>query len=246
MNYKLFIKGLLFLCALAAGAYLLSQGMDESWIDSYVRGQGLKGWIIFISLGGLLAAFGFPRQILSFMGGYAFGIVKGTTIAVLATVTGCVMTFFFARFLGRAFVKRKFPRKIKRIDDFLAENPFTMTLLIRLLPAGSNVATNAAAGVSGVNPLAFIIGSMVGYIPQSLVFALAGSGVELNPQWSIALSVILFIVSGVLGVYLYRRYRHGKTLGRDIETALTGDAEKAEEIVESSQSSSRTKKSGVF
>jgi len=236
MNYKVFIKGLIFLCVLAGAAYLLSQGMDESWIDTYVRGQGLKGWIIFISLGGLLAAVGFPRQILSFMGGYAFGVVKGTTIAVLATGAGCILTFFFARFLGRGFVQRKFPRKIKRVDDFLSESPFLMTLLIRLLPAGSNVATNAAAGVSGVKPLPFVLGSLVGYIPQCLVFALAGSGVELNPEWSIGVSVILFIISGVLGVYLYRRYRHGKTLGRDIETALSGDAAKAEAVVKESDS----------
>lgn len=240
MNYKLFIKGLIFLCVLAGGAYLLSQGMDETWIDTYVRGQGLKGWLVFISVGGLLAAVGFPRQILAFLGGYAFGVVKGTAVCVLATGLGCLLTFTYARLFGRAFVKRKFPRKIKRIDDFLSENPFSMTLLIRLLPAGSNVATNAAAGVSGVNPIPFVLGSLLGYIPQSVVFALAGSGVELNPEWSIALSVILFIVSGVLGVYLYRKYRHGKTLGREIETQLTGDEDIAEAIVESSESSSRT------
>jgi len=231
MNYKVFIKGLVFLCVLAGAGYLLSRGIDETWIDAYVRGQGLKGWLIFISIGGLLAAVGFPRQVIAFLGGYAFGVVKGTTITVLATGVGCVLTFVYARLLGRDFVQRKFPRKIKRIDDFLSENPFSMTLLIRLLPAGSNVATNAAAGVSRVHPLPFILGSLLGYIPQSIVFALAGSGVEINPQWSIALSVILFIVSGVLGVYLYRKYRHGKTLGREIETQLSGDETKAEAIV---------------
>lgn len=59
MNFKVFIKGLVFLCSLAGAAYLLSLGMDESWIDENVRGQGLKGWLIFISLGGVLAAVGF-------------------------------------------------------------------------------------------------------------------------------------------------------------------------------------------
>ncbi|NVJ90330.1 MAG: VTT domain-containing protein [Methylocystaceae bacterium] len=232
MNFKVFIKGLVFLCSLAGAAFILSKGMDKSWIDTYVRGQGLKGWLIFVSAGGVLAAVGFPRQVLAFLGGYAFGLLKGTTIAVLATGVGCVITFSYARVLGRGFVQRKFPRKIKRIDDFLSEFPFSMTLLIRLLPAGSNVATNAAAGVSRVHPFPFILGSLIGYIPQSVVFALAGSGVEVDPQWRITLSVILFIVSGLLGVYLYRKYRHGKTLGREIETQLTGDAEAAEEIVE--------------
>ncbi|NVK19975.1 MAG: TVP38/TMEM64 family protein [Methylocystaceae bacterium] len=231
MNYKLFIKGLIFLCVLAGAAYLLSKGIDKSWIDNNVRGQGLKGWFIFIGLGGLLTAVGFPRQVLSFLGGYAFGVVKGVTISVLAVTFGCALTFFYARFYGRAWVQRKFPRKIKRVDDFLSDNPFSMTLLIRLLPVGNNMATSAAAGVSSASPVAFIFGSMLGYIPQTVVFALAGSGIELNTQWNIALSVILFIVSGLLGVYLYRRYRHGKTLGREIETQLSGDENAAEAIV---------------
>lgn len=234
MNFKVFIKGLVFLCSLAGAAYLLSLGMDESWIDDNVRGQGLKGWAIFISLGGVLAAVGFPRQILAFMGGYAFGVVKGTTITVLSVGVGCILTFTYARALGRNFVKRKFPRKVKRIDEFLSESPFLMSLLIRLLPAGSNVATNAAAGVSGVRALPFVFGSLVGYIPQTIVFALAGSGVDVDPVWRIGLSIVLFLCSGVLGVYLYRRYRKGKTLGRDIETQLGGNEDEAETIVQES------------
>lgn len=231
MNYKVFIKGLMFLMVLAGAAYLLSRGIDKSWIDDNVRGQGLKGWFVFISIGGLLTAVGFPRQVLSFLGGYAFGVVKGLSIALLSVTLGCMLTFFYARFFGRGWVKRKFPRKIKRVDDFLKDSPFAMTLLIRLLPVGNNMATSAAAGVSGVSPVAFITGSMVGYIPQTLVFALAGSGIELNTEWNIALSVILFVISGILGVYLYRRYRQGKTLGREIETQLTGDEQTAEAIV---------------
>ncbi|WP_028877786.1 TVP38/TMEM64 family protein [Terasakiella pusilla] len=231
MNYKVFIKGLMFLMVLAGAAYLLSRGIDKSWIDNNVRGQGIKGWFVFISIGGLLAAVGFPRQVVAFLGGYAFGVIKGLSIALLAVTLGCLLTFFYARFFGRAWVKRKFPRKIKRVDDFLKDSPFAMTLLIRLLPVGNNMATSAAAGVSGVSPFAFIAGSMVGYVPQTLVFALAGSGIELNTEWNIALSVILFVISGILGVYLYRRYRQGKTLGRDIETQLAGDEQTADAIV---------------
>lgn len=231
MNAKVFIKGLVFLASLAGAAFLFSQGIDEDWIDTFVRGQGVSGELIFLGVAGVFATVGFPRQVISFLGGYAFGFVTGTVLAVMATGLGCALTFTYARVLGRDFVQRKFPRKIKRVDDFLKENPFAMTLLIRLLPVGNNMATSAAAGVSTVRPFAFIFGSLIGYVPQTAVFALAGSGVELDPFWRIGLSVILFIVSGLLGVYLYRRYRHGKTLGREIETQLSGDETKAEAIV---------------
>ena len=95
-----------------------------------------------------------------------------------------------------------------------------MTLLIRLLPVGSNLATNLIAGVSSAGGIAFIGGSTVGYIPQTVVFALLGSGINLDPEIRISLSVALFFVSATLGVYLYRRYKRGKGLNGDINRGI--------------------------
>ena len=95
-----------------------------------------------------------------------------------------------------------------------------MTVLIRLLPVGNNFATNLAAGVSRVPALPFFLGSLLGYIPQTLVFALAGSGVDVGAAWRIGIAVALFVLSGAIGAWLYRKYRHGKTLGTDVDEAL--------------------------
>ncbi|MFT5539807.1 MAG: putative membrane protein YdjX (TVP38/TMEM64 family), partial [Alphaproteobacteria bacterium] len=84
---------------------------------------------------------------------------------------------------------------------------FSTALLIRLLPVGSNLLTNLAAGVSGVRAVPFVAGSTLGYVPQTLIFALVGSGLHIEPALRIGASVVLFVVSGMLGVYLFRRYR---------------------------------------
>ncbi|NJO54131.1 MAG: VTT domain-containing protein, partial [Bacteroidales bacterium] len=118
----------------------------------------------------------------------------------------------YARLLGRALVQHRFPRRIAAIDGVLHGNTFSMTLLLRLLPVGSNLVTNLAAGVSSVRMMPFVAGSALGYVPQTLVFALAGSGVQLDAELRIAVSAGLFIVSGALGVMLYRRYRRSKRL----------------------------------
>ena len=55
----------------------------------------------------------------------------------------------------------------------------------------------------------FFAGSALGYIPQTVVFALLGSGINLEPELRIGASVVLFALSAVLGVHLYRRYRQG-------------------------------------
>ncbi|MGB0682124.1 MAG: TVP38/TMEM64 family protein [Magnetovibrionaceae bacterium] len=225
MNPKIFVKaGILFLTLIGIGLLIKEAGLagvfDQAWIDSHIRGQGLTGEALFIAAGALFTAVGLPRQMVGFLGGYAFGLFLGTGLAVLAAALGCATTFYYSRFLGRSLVAGRFPGKVKKIDAFLAGNPFTMTLLIRFLPVGSNVVTNLAAGVTSVRALPFIGGSALGYVPQTLIFALVGSGVDVAAGYRIGLGALLFVVSAALGVYLYRRYRHGRTLDDDVESQL--------------------------
>ncbi|MEK9723755.1 MAG: VTT domain-containing protein [Rhodospirillaceae bacterium] len=227
MSWRALAKGLVMLAVLAGiGFALKTTGIGDRFekdaIDSLVKGQGWQGEALFVAAGALLTAVGFSRQAVAFMGGYAFGIAAGTGISTLAAAVGCTLTFCYARFFGRAFVARRFSDKIRRIDAFLGDHPFTMTLLIRFLPVGSNVLTNLAAGVSSVSGPVFVIASAIGYIPQMLIFALVGGGVHLDTGYGVALSALLFVVSGLLGGRLYRKYRHGVRLGGDVDGELDG------------------------
>lgn len=225
---RLFLKGLVFIALLVGVAYLfevteLSSLLDKDWIDTQVRGQGISGDLLFVAVGAMITAVTLPRQAVSFLGGYAFGFGLGTLLSVLATTCGCVIDFFFARWFGRDLITARFPNKIRRIDDFIHENTFGMTLLIRLLPVGNNTVTSLAAGVSSVRAVPFILGSGLGYVPQTVVFALIGSGIGIDPTVRIGLGVALFMFSSVLGVYLYRRFRHGRHLDAELEAAMGVD-----------------------
>lgn len=229
MNPRVIVRGLVFLFSLVLVAYVLKAthfgaAVDEAWVDRKILRYGAAGEFLFVIAGGLFTAMAFPRQIISFLGGYAFGFVYGGVLALVATVTGCLISFYYARLFGRGFVRARFAGRIKKFDDFLHRHPFPMTLLIRLLPVGNNLVTNLVAGVSSVRPLPFFAGSALGYIPQTAVFALVGSGIHVNPMLRIGLAAVLFVVSGVLGVWLYRTYRHGKTLGREVERELNDAA----------------------
>ncbi len=232
MNPKFLLRGLLLMTSLAVLGFFfkttaLGDFLDTGWIDSEVRGKGLAGSIMFVAAGAVFTGVGLPRQVLSFLGGYAFGFIAGTGLALLSTVAGCVGAFYYARFLGRQPVLARFPRRIAKIDDFLSDNPLSMTLLIRLLPVGSNLVVNLAAGVSGIGAASFLAGSAIGYLPQTIVFALVGSGINVEPSFRISLSVVLFVVSAVLGVSLYRKYRHGKSFDEEFERDLAETASDA-------------------
>jgi len=230
MTPGIFFRGLIWIVSLVAVGYALKttglgSSIDKTWIDSDIRGQGFSGELLFLGVGLLFTAVGLPRQVICFLGGYAFGLVEGTMLALLATVLGCFIAFFYARVLGRDFVVSRFPGRVKSIDDFLHDNPLSMTLLIRLLPLGSNLVTNLVAGVSSVGAVPFFLGSATGYLPQTLVFTLVGSGISVDPELRIAISVVLFIISGILGVSLYRKHRHGKSFDSNIEHKLGVDVD---------------------
>jgi len=224
-------KGLFLIASLAALGFLASHGyladmLSEQWIDTEVRGRGWNGDLLFLGVGALATALGFPRQGVAFLGGYAYGLVVGTALAALATIIGCVLAFFFARWLGRGLIQRRFPGRIRKVDAFLKQHPFSMALLIRLLPVGNNALTNLIAGVSSVRGLPFFAGSGVGYLPQTLVFALAGSGVNFDPALRLPLAGGLFVVSSLLGVWLYRHHHGGAEPRTELEVdpaAALGD-----------------------
>jgi uncharacterized membrane protein YdjX (TVP38/TMEM64 family) len=188
--------------------------LNHQWIDLHIRHNGLQGVLYFILIAALVAAIGCPRQLVAFLGGYAFGAVNGALLSTLGVGMGCALSLFFARVIIRPFVNRRFPHRIIKINEFLSVRPVVKTIIIRLLPIGNNLVTNLIAGVTAVKARYFVLGSLIGYLPQMAIFALMGKGVVVMSVWKIGLSIVLFFISGALSVRLYREYRAVQLLGR--------------------------------
>jgi uncharacterized membrane protein YdjX (TVP38/TMEM64 family) len=229
------LKGLAML-AVFAGLVVLARALgleehlaDRQWVLAHVEGQGVAGVLFFLGLTGLVTGMGVPRQLTAFLGGYAFGWFWGALLATLGTALGCAMDFGLSRTLGRDFVLSRFGRRVERLDAFLRADPWRSALAIRLFPVGHNMLTSVAAGVTSIPAAAFILGSAAGYLPQNLVFALAGAGISAETGagriLSIGFSVLLLMASGWLGVSVYRAYkRKGAVPVEEDEAEEDGDA----------------------
>lgn len=208
------MKGLCLIASLALIGYFfdnsdLGNAFNETWIDANIRDRGIEGSILFLAMGMLFTALGLPRQIIAFLAGYAFGLITGTLLGSLAALMGCLLTFLYARLFGRRLLRDQLGKRAAGFDHFVRQHPFSMTLLIRLLPVGSNLLTNLAAGVSSARLAPFLAASFIGFLPQTLVFALVGSGINVAPVLRIGTASVLFVASAMLGVYLYHRHRQG-------------------------------------
>jgi len=194
----------------------LGTALGTEWMDRNIRGQGLWGEAVFILVGTAASAAGIPRQGVAFLGGYGFGAAAGTGLAMLAQVLGCALSFGWARLVGRGWAERRLAgrlgRRLRPLRDALAANPFGATVALRLLPVGNNLALNLLAGMAGIAALPFLAGSALGYLPQTLVFALLGKGVRVDGAWQMGLSAALLLGSVAIGFRLLRRHRAGQAL----------------------------------
>ena len=196
------LKGALLLAGLLAAAYAaraLGAGMLTRATPS------LGGALALLGAGAAACAAGVPRQAVAFAGGYVFGLWAGGALALLAQMLGCVADFWWARAVARGWARRRIRGRMARLDALLAARPFTATLTLRLLPVGNNLVLNLLAGVSGLRAGPFLAASLLGYVPQTAVFALAGAGVHVGRTAQLALGVGLFAASAALGAVLLAR-----------------------------------------
>jgi uncharacterized membrane protein YdjX (TVP38/TMEM64 family) len=209
---------LLVLGLVAAGLLLRALGATPGtdWVDRYVRDQGLVGETVFVLGAAAATAVGLPRQAVAFLAGYAFGAAEGLILAMTGQMLGCALAYGWARAVGGAFVERRlagrFGPKLRPLVGVLRESTFSSTLALRLFPAGSNLALNLLAGMAGAAALPFLAATLLGYLPQTLVFALLGKGIRVDGAWQLGLSAALLACSIALGLWIMRRHRAGRAV----------------------------------
>ena len=190
---------LLGVVAIVVGARLLTGGH----LKIAAAYQGPNGVAKFFLLAAAACAFGLPRQLVASVASASYGLWPGIAIAGGAQAAGCALDFFWARFVAHEWAQRRMGPRLTTANAFLTAHPFSATLMLRMFPVGNNLALNLLAGVSTVPAVPFIAASLIGYFPQTLVFALVGTGHSVQ----LTLGIALFAMSTILGLWLAKRHR---------------------------------------
>lgn len=194
----------MLLLALAVQQKWLEHLSDSHWVAEYVRQSGPVA-LLWLSFSGVVfTAAGGPRQLLAFVFGYTLGAWSGALLATLVTGIGAALCFMVARTMLRESVQQRFGGALQRLQRLFRERTASTILVIRLLPVGSNLVTNILAGSTDARLLPFVCGSLIGYLPQMLVFGLLGSGIGVSDHQQLFLSAGLFLIASLVGVHLYR------------------------------------------
>jgi len=180
---------------------------DRDQVQAIITDQGWLGILWLLGMGAIFTGVGGPRQVLAFVFGFALGAANGIALSTAATVCGAFVSFYAARLVFPRTIEKRMQGRLKPLSRMLTQSPFLSALTIRLFPVGSNLLTNLAAGATAVRALPFLGGSAIGYLPQMIIFSLAGKGIAVSDHQKLIVSLVLFFLASGLGGLLYRRQR---------------------------------------
>lgn len=208
----LFPALVLLLLVLVGGFAFFSENIiDPDAIANRVSEASIVQKAVFFAGAVLFTAIGLPRQLVAFVCGFVFGLIPGVLVSLCTAVLGCMLAFYLARKLLRKQLATRYAKTVELLDGLVRHDAFLKIIVLRIQPLGTNLLTNLCAGVSSIRPALFFPSTAIGYLPQMVVFALAGDGVRLGDQSKILISAGLMVLSFVLAYFLWQRHKQRKS-----------------------------------
>ena len=155
----------------------LSENRDN--LLTYVEQNYAIALLLYLGLYTVAVAASLPGGLLlTISGGFLFGWFVGGLVTVVAATLGATVLFIIAATsVGEALRERAGPW-LKKLEAGFKDNALSYLLFLRLVPAFPFWLVNIAPAFLGVSLRTYIIGTFVGIIPGTFVFAFLGPGLD--------------------------------------------------------------------
>ncbi|MGK7869092.1 TVP38/TMEM64 family protein [Falsiroseomonas sp. E2-1-a20] len=131
---------------------------------------------LFVLVYAVAVAVSVPGAVwLTITGGFLFGALAGTALTVVAATIGAVLVFLLARRIFGADALDRLGPRAQGIAEGIRRDAVPYLLVLRLVPVPFFL-VNLVPAFCGVRPGVFAATTLVGIIPATAVFSLAGAG----------------------------------------------------------------------
>ena len=167
-------------------------------IRHVLNSSGKWSEILFIVIYALKpVVFIIPASLLSIAGGMLYGPFWGTVYTMVGAFLSATTAFFIAKILGRDTVEKLLKKKarIESFDDKIEKNGFKIMLLMRLAFVFPYDALSYAAGISKMRYSHFILGTMLGVLPEMITYNIFGGNINrpFNKETITAVSIVIIL-----------------------------------------------------
>lgn len=172
--------GFVLFFALGGNEYLSFSALKEhrEALLAWREGNEIAAVLIFTALYAVIVALSLPGAVwMTIAGGFLFGTILATFCTVTGATVGATVIFLAARYALADYLRDKAGRAIRKMEAGFRENALSYLLFLRLIPAFPFWLVNLVPAFLGVPLGTYVIGTFIGIIPGSFVYASVGNGV---------------------------------------------------------------------
>lgn len=200
----------LVLCAAACAAVgmpMVRLAREPEAFRLWVAGFGVWGRVIYVAaVAAQVVLAVIPGEPLELAGGYAFGAVEGTVLALLGIVLGSGAVYGLVRRFGRGAAAVFFSREQMQSLEFLLASPKSRALafLLMTVPGTPKDLLSYFAGLTGLGLWEWLGIVAVARIP-SVIGSTCSGGAAGNGEYGLAgLVIVLTALLSGAGLLYYR------------------------------------------
>lgn len=171
--------GLIAFFAFGLDDYVSFDKLDKhrEALVEFVAANGVLAVILYLACYVAVIAFSLPGgAFMTITGGFLFGALAGTVYAVLAATVGALALYLAARFALGDMLRAKAGPAIRKMEAGFRENALSYLLALRLIPVFPFWLVNLVPALLGVPFRVYLIGTFIGIIPGTFIFASVGNG----------------------------------------------------------------------
>jgi uncharacterized membrane protein YdjX (TVP38/TMEM64 family) len=175
----LLVAGLGLIFAFGLQDYLSCDVLRDNRDDlsQWVGQHRLAAIVAFMGIYILAVALSVPGGApLTVAGGFLFGIGLATGMVVVAATVGATILFLAARTALGDMLCAKAGPWLGKLEQGFGANALSYLLVLRLVPLFPFFVVNLVPAFLGVSLRTFVIGTFLGIIPGTFVFASVGAG----------------------------------------------------------------------
>ena len=152
----------------------------QDWLksfESWVRGMGPAGMLLYAAVYVAAVLLFVPGIVLTLGAGFLFGLGWGIAVVSVASTLAAALAFLIARYLARGAVERlarKNP-KFAAIDRAIGKEGWKVVALLRLSPLVPFSLSNYLYGLASVRFLPYVATSWVAMLPATVLYVYLGA-----------------------------------------------------------------------
>ena len=173
------LSGLALFFILGLHKYLSCEALSEhrDWLRAQVEGHGLLAVVAFTIVYALAIALSVPGgAVMTIAGGFLFGTLETTAFVIVGATLGAVALFLAARSALFDVLHAKAGPSLLKMEQGFKDNALSYLLVLRLIPLFPFWLVNLVPALLGVPLKTYVIGTALGIIPGTFVFASVGNG----------------------------------------------------------------------